>query len=177
MGLRQVATICLSFLFLSAPAFAQEPQFTALTFQAWKDQQVLDAQNQALRASARMNQIKAGKGTSSESKDSAALPSNRIKKAGNGDQLSIAEKDLVRAQETMTSAANLQLADYINIYLPTLQDQPDAAAKLVDQLTKEELAEITKGLIRKGSPTSDTRRNVGGITAEALAVPSRRRML
>lgn len=177
MGMKQVATICLGFLLLGGPAFGQEPQFNALTFQAWKDQQVLDAQNQALRASARMNQIKAGKATSGENKDSATLTSSRIKKAGNGDQLALAEKDLARAQETMASAANLQLADYVNIYLPTLQDQPEAAAKLMDQLTKEELAEIAKGLIRKGSHSSDARRNVGGITAEVLAVPGRGRTL
>ncbi len=158
----------LSFAF---PALAQSPQPTAaLTFQAWKDQQVLEAQNQVLRASSHIVQVRAAKPGSSDSKETAALPSSRVKKAGDGDQVALADKDLKRAQESLEAAGSLQLEDYIAIYLPSLQDQPEAAAKLVEKLTKEELAEITKGLIRKGSKLSDTKRNARGITVEPLTV-------
>jgi hypothetical protein len=169
VSIAKFKTLSLVALLIAAiPAFGQEPQVVALTFQAWKDQQVLEAQNQILRISARLNQLKNGKASGTESKETANLPSNRLKKVGEADSLALAEKDLKRAQESMETATGLQFENYIDIYLPSLQDQPEAAAKLIEKLSKEELMEITKALLRKGSRTSDARRNAGRVTGEGL---------
>ena len=45
-------------LVVAAPAFAQEPANPAFTFQDWKQQQILEAQNQMLRISSHINQLK-----------------------------------------------------------------------------------------------------------------------
>lgn len=158
--LLNLVIICL--LTLSCLAFGQEPQITVLTFQSWKEQQVLEAQNQMLRVSARISQLKStAKGSKNEGKDAASdnLPSSRVKKASDADSLAAAEKDLKRGQEGLDAATTLQLQDYINVYLPTLQDQPAALDKLAEKLSKEELAEIFKGMLKKSSRTTDAKRN------------------
>lgn len=149
------------------PVLAQDAGGTGLVFQAWKDQQVLEAQNQILRASARINQLKSGGRTASPNDRDLNLSSGRIKKAA--DSLPGAERDLKRAQESMQAAAELQLEDYINIYLPSLQDQPDTLAKLTERLSKEELTEITKVLIRKGFRQPNARRNSSAGTLGELS--------
>jgi len=75
---------------------AQEPQVAALTFQGWKDQQSLDAQNQVLRVSARISQLRTEKPAAQSSKEAAApLPNSKIKKS-EVDSLAAAERDLRR---------------------------------------------------------------------------------
>lgn len=151
-----IIVLCLAIM--AATAWGQDSQISALSFHTWKEQQVLEAQNQMLRVSSRINQLKSSKGTLGSNKDSAvSLPNNRIKKAAETDSLAAAERDLKRAQETLESAGGLQLDDYINIYLPTLQDNPDALNKLADKLSKEELAEIFKMTYLKKD--RDTKRN------------------
>jgi hypothetical protein len=143
-----------------------------LTFQDWKEQQVLESQNQVLRTSTRISQIKTGKPAKSDSKDAStpALPPNRrVKKTSESDQLAIAEKDQKNAQESLEAARALQFDDYITIYLPTLQDQPEAVDKLAEKLSKDELAEIFKGLIKHGAKTNDTKRSM----LEGLAASSK----
>lgn len=168
--LKQISLLAL--LIIGPLVLAQEPSVPALTFQAWKDQQVLEAQNQILRASNRVATVKNSKGAPVESKDSGALPSSRVKKANDLDLISNSEKDLKRSQESMQTATALQFEDYINIYLPTLQNEPEALNRLTEKLSKEELAEITKHLISKGSKGNDAKRS-GSATLEGLAVSSR----
>jgi hypothetical protein len=131
----------------------------ALSFQTWKDQQVLEAQNQILRASARITQIKSGKSSpASDRDDKGALHSSRFKKT-NGDSLAAAERDLKRGQENIDAANQLQFTDYINVYLVSLQDQPEALTKLAEKMSKDELLEVTKALIRKASRQTNAQRN------------------
>lgn len=131
---------------LSFPLLAQDQ--APLNFQSWKDQQVLDAQNALLRISARIAQLKSGKGGAA-SKESAALPANSKLKKAEVDTVAGGERDLRRAQESLQAANNLTLDEYIAIYLPTLRDQPEALQQLSQKLSKEELVEIFKGLVRK----------------------------
>lgn len=147
-------------LTFGALGFAQEPQTSALTFQSWKEQQVLEAQNQMLRISARINQLKTSRNGKVDGKDESLgkLPSPRLKKS-EVDPILSAEKELKRGQESLDAANSLQLEDYISIYLPTLQDQPGALDKLAEKLSKEELAEIFKGVLKRNPRTIDAKRN------------------
>lgn len=147
----------------------------ALTFQAWKNQQVLEAQNQILRASARVTQFKSGRIPNQNERDaSTTLSSNRIKKVNTTDSLAIAERDLKRAQESMEAANGLQVEHYVDVYLMSLQDQPETVVKLLEKLSKDELEEITRTLIRKGSrqPTN-SRRSASTRRLEGATTPLR----
>lgn len=130
---------------------------SAYTFQEWKQQQILEAQNQMLRISAKINQLKATKPGKSESKDAgwANIPNRRVKKTTQTDPVASAEIDLKNAQECLEAANELQFDDYISIYLPTLSDQPDQVNKLAEKLSKDDLAEIFKGLVKRGIRPTD----------------------
>ncbi|NJL25678.1 MAG: hypothetical protein HC902_11230 [Calothrix sp. SM1_5_4] len=143
---------------------AQEPRISVLTFQAWKEQQILEAQNQVLRASTRLTQLKAGRGTSARNKKPAQLPNDKVREAEES-ETSIAEKELARAQESLQSANDLEFEAYINVYLPTLQDHPEALQKLAEKLSKEELAEVFKALMRaRASGSQRTSALLEGLT-------------
>lgn len=150
-------TLALTVLMVSLTTFAQEPAVTALNFQAWKEQQILEAQNQALRISARISQLKAAKPGAAGSKE-VSLPSAKVKKT-EADTVAGAERDLRRAQDSLQTANALTLEDYINVYLPTLQGQSEVLQNLALKLSKEELAEIFKALVGKGSSTNDAKRS------------------
>ncbi|MBX3020631.1 MAG: hypothetical protein KF799_03050 [Bdellovibrionales bacterium] len=142
----------------SLSAFAQEPVSPSpLTFQTWKDQQVLEAQNQVLRISARMSFLKSSKSSGSV-KEPSHIANGKLRKISDTDTMATAEQDLKRAQESLAAANALQFEDYVDVYIPTLANQPEALQKLSDRLSKEELAEIFKGIM-KGSAASDAKRN------------------
>jgi hypothetical protein len=172
-----VKWFCLTLLFCAFNASAlPEPVAAGVqpqTFQSWKDLQVLEAQNQLLRAGARVTQVKSGKGGRAAVKEQAPLPSSRVKSAGE-DPLALAEKNVIRAKESLEAANSLELSDYVNIYLPSLETQPEALAALLQKLSKEELSEILKIVLGKNS-RFDTKRNapvVGGLTVGPSTRPS-----
>lgn len=148
-------SLALVFMFTFA-ATAQEPAVTVYTFQSWKEQQILEAQNQTLRVSARISQLKTGK--TSAAKETAPLPTNSKIKKSESDTVAGAERDLRRAQESLKAANELGIDDYVSVYLPSLRDNPEALQALAQKMSKEELAEIFKLLLRKDSPP-DTKRN------------------
>lgn len=162
----------LTLLVVGPLVMAQEPSVASLTFQAWKDQQVLEAQNQILRASNRVANAKNTKVAQSEGKDSSALPSSRVKKSNDVDLMSIAEKDLKRSQESMQTATALEFEDYINIYLPTLQNEPAALTRLTEKLSKEDLAEIAKRLISRGAGANNAQ-HCNSVAVEPFPLSSR----
>lgn len=146
-----VLLVCLS----NALALAQEPQEPVYNFQNWKEQQILEAQNQVLRVSARIAQLKTSK--TGGAKDSSPIPTNgKIKKVEN--DVNAAEKDLRRAQESLRASNELTIEDYATIYLPSLRDSAQALQNLAQKLSKEELAEIFKVLVQRDAnerePTS-----------------------
>lgn len=167
-GLKWISLILLLLKGLQATA-AVEPTavpMQAKTFQAWKDLQVLEAQNQVLRIGARISQIKAGRASKTDLKDTSALPTSRVKSTTDNDPMTMAERDLRRARESLEAANSLELADYVNIYLPTLEAQPETLQVLLQKLSKEELGEILKLILQKNSHL-DTKRNspvVGGLS-------------
>ncbi len=155
--MRKLILFLAGFVFCTG-SFAQDPALPALSFQTWKEQQILESQNQVLRSSARLTQLKSNKAPTAGLKDSATLTSSKIKKSE--DTVSAAERDLLRAQESLQTANGLTLEDYVSIYLPSLQDQPESLHNLVQKFTREELAEMVKMLVNKGvSSSSNARRN------------------
>lgn len=120
-------------LLLPQMALAQNQELTAapLTFNAWKEQQILEAQNQILRLKATPN---------------------------NNPNL---EKQLKRARDGQLTAMELTLEEYVLVYLPSLQNNPDSIAKLMEKLTKEETAKIIQSLLKR----SDASRNKPGSIA------------
>lgn len=142
-------------------SFAAQAQLPAhpLTFQAWRETQVNDATTQMFKISARISQLRSTKNSAAGLKESAQanLPSARVKTT-DSDPVSLAEKDLRRAKESLETANNLELSDYVNIYLPTLEAQPDALQRLIEKMQKEDLGEILKVLLTKNTRL-DTKRN------------------
>jgi len=153
-------------------AGAQDTQ-APLLFQTWKEQQILEAQNGVLRANVKLDRAKSGRGNSGSSVSSVAtegVSSDKIKRVGDVDPVVAAEKELSRAQESLRAANDLQFKDYVEVYIPSLQDQPESLQRLAEKLSKEELAEIFKGLMQKSSP-GDAKRNSN--LMEGLRVSSR----
>lgn len=147
-----LAKIFLSFVSFLTLTSAHAAENSPLLFQAWKHQQILEAQNQVLRASAHLNKLKMGKNTGSSS---ALLPTSKVK---NSNPIVAAEKDLKRFQESLASAQDLTFTDYVSIYVVTLQDEPEMVAKLAERLTREELAEAFKCLMQQ-TPRTDAKHN------------------
>lgn len=120
---------------------------TPLSFRAWKEQEILEAQNQVLRVASRLAVLKSNKASSGGSA-SSPLANGKLKKLSDTDTLSSAEQDLRRAKESLEDAKNLKFEDYVDVYVPTLHNQPEAQQKLAEKMSKEELAELAKGLMR-----------------------------
>ncbi len=169
--IQKLATVLLTLHGFSL--FAEE----VMNFQTWRTQQVLEAQNQTLRIAARISQIKTGK-TSSENKSagSSSFQNSHLKTTTDSESLAVVERDLKRAQDSLQAANSLQLDDYISIYLPTLQDQPEDVKALAEKLSKEDLAEIFISLVKRGSKTSDSKRH-SSAALDSLAAPSRPKSL
>lgn len=166
-----VFTLVLSVFCLWLPgAFAQEPTAPApLGFQEWRDQQVLDAQNQLLRAQTRLTQSRAGK-SAVPVKKAPRLPNDKVRETSE-DDVTVAERDLKRAQDYLNSASHLTFANYIDVYLPSLKDNPGALQKLAEKLTKDELAQIFKALMN-AERDADARHNQAIL--QKLALGTRR---
>ena len=154
---------------LCATSFAQEPSVSALTFQSWKEQQTLEAQNQALRISARISQLKSTKATVTENKETK-LPNGKVRKSE--DSVAAAERDLRRAQDSLQASSGLTLEDYTTIYLPTLHNEPEALGALALKLSKEELAEIFKLLVGRQPFLTDAKRNTA-LMSDSMTPTSR----
>ena len=168
--------IFLSLLLTGLSAVAQD--VVPLTFQSWKEQQILEAQNQTLRVSARISQLKSTpKGAAAGKKDAPApVLNSKVKKTEEADPLAAAEKELRRNQESLQAAGDLSLEDYVNIYLPTLQDQPEALRALGQKLSKDELAEIFRLLVITRPNLNDAKHNQSALT-EAISSGARSKSL
>ena len=147
----------LTSIMMCLPAFAQETS-QPLGFREWKNQQILDAQNQMLRASTKLTQARAGKAVPVKK---SRLPNDKVRDIVEDDQ-TLAERELKRAQDGLANASALTFANYVDVYLPSLRDNPAAVQKLSEKLSREELSEIFRALMRtttgadarRGSPAT-----------------------
>ncbi len=153
-------SIILCVFLTTGTSFASTSETQPLHFQAWKDQQITEAQNQVLRDSSRVLLIR---NTKTQAALAANLPNSKVR---NSDPLTSAEKTLRRSQESLEAANSLSFEDYVSIYLPSLRNQMELVAKLAERLSKDELAEIFKLFMRQVS-TQDAKRNKPLLDARA----------
>jgi hypothetical protein len=128
-------------LFFGFAVHAESP----LKFKTWREQQILEAQNEVLRISARLHQQKSNpKSAQDASSSDDFLITGRFERAPE-----VTDRDLKSAQESLTSARELNVEDYAAVYVATLKDQdPEQFSKLMDSLSKEELAQLMKALVK-----------------------------
>lgn len=158
-------TFIVILLAFSALALAQGPTGEPLTFKAWKEQQVIDAQNHLARVNNRIVLLRTGKVKPEEIsaefnnfKDSqvqveAAKLTSRAQQLSSSDVLSRLDKELSRSQKGLDFAKDLDLQDYFLGYMVQFQENPDALAAVASRLSKEEVAELLKFLLKSTQPS------------------------
>jgi hypothetical protein len=126
------------------------PSTLPLSFTAWREQQVLEAQNQVLRASARLSQTQ-GKSQSVAKPNQAASwdGSSRLRKGTEEDGPARAERDVRRAQEALSAANLLSFDDYVTVYVSSLT--ADELRALAESMSKDELLEVVRSLLNRPS--------------------------
>lgn len=141
--------VIISLIFAGA-AFA-EP----LKFKTWKEQQILEAQNEVLRISVRLKSQKTNPKIEKFTVDDDIATSPRFDKGPE-----ITDKDLRRAQENLEFAKVLTVEDYADVYIPGLQQNPEQFSKLMESLSKEELSQLMRILMKnKAQEANDNKRN------------------
>jgi hypothetical protein len=144
---------------------------TPLKFKAWKEQQIVEAQNEVLRISARLRAQKNAPKTE-KSTDTDLLSSSRFQQAPE-----VTTGDLKNAQETLTIAKEFTLEDYADVYVSNLQEEPEQFTKLMNSLSKDEMAQLMKILVKNKNPeasqqTNDAKRSKNPASATlASSVP------
>ena len=160
-----ISTLTLFGLTLGATSTA-EP----LKFKAWKEQQILEAQNKVLQISARLrasrHQPRIEKSTE---KTDELVGSSRFEKSKE-----LTDRDLKRAQEGLEVARELTLQEYAEVYVLELKQDAEQFSKLMDALSKEELAQLMK-ILMKSKPPEDSddakrkRRDVPSAVASSVS--------
>lgn len=95
-----------------------------LSYRAWKEQQVLDAQNLLLRAQ------------------------NALRQSDSDGRVRI-EREVRRATDQVDAAKEFSVEEYLSIYLSKYQDRSDLVLQMIEKLSKEEAKEILTGTFRK----------------------------
>ena len=126
---------------------------TPLKFKAWKEQQIVEAQNEVLRISARLRSQK-NNPKIERSTDSDLLGSSRFQQAPE-----VTAGDLKNAQETLTIAKEFTLEDYADVYVSNLQEEPEQFTKLMNSLSKDEMTQLMKILVKNKTPESSQQSN------------------
>jgi G3E family GTPase len=125
-----------------------------LKFKTWKEQQIVEAQNEVLRLSAKLRQIKSNAKSDKIAKEqrdpNELVTSHRFEK--NPD---VNDKDLKRAQENLEIAKDFSIEDYAEIYVSSLQQDPDQFSRLVETLSKDEMAQLMKVLVKNKIPETN----------------------
>jgi len=155
----KISSLIMMFLVFAITLVAKaEDSPQALSFKAWKEQQVLSAQNRLLRVSVELDQLKESH-EPKESKDKEATSKEkaleRFQKTQVKSELTRATKELAMAKQAVESASDLTLDDYVTIYLPTLSQAPEAIEALVGSMTKEELAQVFSEILKRQSDQRD----------------------
>lgn len=138
-----------------------------LPFKAWKDQKIIEAQNLSARLGNRIVLLRAGKIKAEDlalefpqltgEVDSTNLTA-RAQKLHSGDLLERLDRELARSQKNLEFARELTLEEYAIGYLNQFQDSPEALSRMAERLSKDEMAELLKVLLRTGSPNLDSRK-------------------
>ena len=95
-----------------------------LNFKAWKEQEILNAQNQLLRVSTRF-----------QHEERSVHSGDPMERKG-------LKRDMKKAQDRLEFARELGLEEYVTIYLYQIRENPEQFSMLMEQLPKEELVDI-----------------------------------
>ena len=95
-----------------------------MSYRAWKEQQVLDAQNALLRAQ------------------------NSLRQSTDSEKAKI-EKEIRKATDQVDMAKEFTIDEYLAIYLSKYQDKPELVLQMIEKIPKEEAKEILTGTFRK----------------------------
>lgn len=134
----------------------------ALSFKAWKEQQVLMAQNKLLRISAELEVIKPSTEPKKDSPEKESLKekaAQRFYRAQGKSQVDRLKTELKLAKNSVETATELTFDDYIAVYLPTLTHTPEAIDTLVESMSREEISKILKEVLKKQSDQRDKKAN------------------
>lgn len=119
-------------------SFAQGSAPFVMTFKEWRDAQVLEAQNNVVRLSNKIQLLKTGRYKSEDP---------------NKDKLVDSEKELRRALEGLQYAKDLTIDEYTSVYLSQFKNQSDLISGLTLRMSKEEMAEILKSMLQVSKET------------------------
>lgn len=127
-----------------------------LPFKNWKDQKVVEAQNQVARLGNRLVLLKAGKikgeelalDMQTQSEDEAPAAMNSRTQKVDRDVQARLERELGQAQKSVEFAKDLTFQEYVMGYLSQFADQPEVLSEISTRLTKEEMNELIKTLLR-----------------------------
>lgn len=148
--------ILMTLAFLFAVAAKADP--VGLDFKTWKEQQILSAQNRLLRASAELDVLK-NSGAAKEASDDKASKKQkaltRFQKSQEKSGLERLENAVQLAKEAVQNANDLNLDDYVTIYLPSLSQNPESLETLMESLSKEEISKILTEILKKQSDQRD----------------------
>lgn len=152
-------------------AWAQGPSSEPMPFKNWRDQQVVEAQNQVARVSNRIVLLKAGRVKPEEvtaefnnfedtqnSAETVKLTSKAQKMSSN-DVLARLEKELSQRQKSLEFARDLGFQEYFLGYLTQFQENPEAISAVAGKLSKEEVTELLKVLLKSNQSSLDSGRN------------------
>lgn len=103
-----------------------------LSYRAWKEQQVLDAQNALLRAQ------------------------NALRQADSDSRVRF-EKDVKRASDLVDVSKEFTVEEYLTIYLSKYQDRADLVLQMFEKLSKEEAKEILTGTFRRAFQSNNAK--------------------
>lgn len=121
-----------------------------LKFKAWKEQQIVEAQNEVLRISARLRVQKTGSKAEKASSADKEILGSRFQQSPE-----VTEKDLKMAQESLEIAKEFNLEDYADVYVSSLQDDSEQFSKLMNSLSKDEMTQLMKILVKNKAADSD----------------------
>jgi hypothetical protein len=152
-----ILALIITFFSQTTLAQAESPEAgSLLSFNEWKESQVLEFQNSVVRLSNRIQLIKTGRyqpeegPTLEDSGASKSLPGEgfRLKRAETGkDRLVQTERELKRASERLQYAQSLSMDDYVTIYLAQYKNNEVAVRSLLDRLSKDELSSLLRATI------------------------------
>lgn len=158
---------------------AQEPN-APLTFKAWREQQVVDAQNQLARLSNKIVLVKSGRMKAEEAmadatqggeSDSAELQglTARAQRAAAKDSLERLDRELQRARKAVEMTKDLGVQDYFIGYLSQFQNNSEALSQAASKLSKEEVTELLRSLLRlNGQPQNKPSGLEASVRAQSL---------
>jgi hypothetical protein len=164
-GKRMRKIFIVAVLTFAVTSQAQGPSTEPLSFKSWKEQQIIEAQNHVARISNRLVLLKAGKVQAEEvsaefnnflseklSSETPKLTSKAQKFSSKDVQMRL-EMELSRTQKGLDYAKELGLSEYFLGYLVQFQENPEAIAAVAGRLSKEEVAELLKALLKANQPS------------------------